>query len=57
MTNKKIGKELLDIGISSIFLGTGLSIIEGSPLPGNIKTGAEGLLVLGFAKGISKKFE
>lgn len=57
MAKKNIGKDLLDIGVGAVFGGVSIGIIEASPLPGTIKTGAGGLIGAGLLKKTSKKLD
>lgn len=57
MVKKNVGKDLLDIGIGAAFGGMSIGIIEASPLPGSIKTGAGGLIGAGLIKKTSKKLD
>jgi len=54
---KNIGKDLLDIGIGAAFAGISIGIIEASPLPTTIKTGAGGVIGAGLLMKASKKLD
>lgn len=51
---KKLPKQMLDIGIASIFVGASSNIVQGSSLSTPVKMGATGLLGAGLLKKSSE---